>query len=125
MIRNLKIKKKIATMVLVGTISATSLLTGCSNKQTVGTKNTYNKIIIFDYNNKSASIIEVKSWGSLEGNIYRIKTSDGFWFTTSTYDSKLINDEDSEITAEEFVKSILGEDAEINYLLPQGKTKIK
>jgi len=35
---------------------------------------------------------------------------------TSSYDTKLINDEESEISAEDLIKSIKGEDAEIIYL---------
>lgn len=122
-IKNLNIRKKTIALALAGTLTTASLLTGCSNKQSIDTKKTFNKIIIFDYENRAASIIEIKSWIDSESGQYKIKTVDDFWFTTSIYDSKLINDEDSEIKAEDFIMSILGEDAEINYLLPKTKTR--
>ena len=48
----------------------------------------------------------------------------GFCFVTSSFDTKLINDENSSISAEDFAKSIMGEDVEINYL-NKGKQKTK
>ena len=124
-IKNLNIRKKAIAMALAGTLATTSLFAGCSNKQTIDTKKTFNKIVIFDYENKTASIIEIKSWTDYDSGQYKVKTYDDFWFTTSIYDSKLINDEDSEIKAEDFIMSILGENAQINYLLPDVKTKTR
>lgn len=124
-IKNLNIRKKTIALALAGTLTSATLFTGCNNKQVIDTKKTFNKIIIFDYENKSATICEIKSWIDSESGKYKIQTIDNFWFTTSIYDSKLINDEDSEIKAEDFIMSILGEDAEINYLLTDTKTKTR
>ena len=124
-IKNLNIRKKTIALALAGTLTTATLLTGCNNKQARDIKKTFNKIIIFNYEDNSATIYEVKSWIDFDSGQYKIQTIDNFWFTTSIYDSKLINDEDSEIKAEDFIMSILGEDAEINYLLTDTKTKTR
>lgn len=111
-IKNLEISPKIGAAILAGTISLTTL-TGC-NATIVDTKYTFNKAIIF--NDNTATIVEIKKWADYDGEQLQIITEDGLIIVTSSFDTKLINDNDSEIKAEDIVRSILGEDAVINYL---------
>ncbi len=124
-IKNLNIRKKAVAMALAGTLSTTCLLSGCGNHQVIDTKRTFNKAIIFDYENKVALIIDVKSWGDYEGEQFQIQTSDNFWIVTSSYDTKLIDDRNSDFSAEDFARSIIGEDAEINYLNDNTKVRTR
>ena len=126
-IKNLNIRSKASAILLAGTITFTSstLLTGCGNQQIITTKRTFNRAVIFDYENKIASIIKVKSWKKFENNEYLIQTTDNLWILTSLYDTKLFDDENSDITVEDFALSILGENAEINYLTSKEKTRTR
>lgn len=92
-----------------------SSLTGCAcNKQIMDFKYEFNKAIIVHDN--CATIIDVKKWCDYEGEQIQIITKDGTIIITSTFDTKLINDIDSDLTAEDIAKSLVGEDGEINYL---------
>ena len=124
-IKNLNIKKKVAAMALAWTLTTTALFSGCGNRQVVDIKRSFNKAIIFDYENKTATIIDVKSWIEFEGKQIKIQTNDDFWMITSYYDTKLIDDDDSDVTAEELVQCILGEGAQINYFSSKAKVKTK
>ena len=120
-VNNLSIKKKIIAMGFAGTLATVSLV-GCGNNDMLDTQYTFPKAVIFSDN--SVTIVEVESWSDYDGEQLQITTPEGFCFVTSSFDTKLINDENSSISAEDFARSIMGEDVEINYL-NQGKQKTK
>ncbi len=122
-IKNLNIRKKAVAMALAGTLTSCTLLTGCGNHQFFDTKYTYNKAIIV--NGNCASIIEIDKWNDYEGEQLQIVTKDGLVILTSAFDTKLINDETSELSAEEVARGLVGEDGEITYTLPKGRTRTR
>lgn len=111
-INKLEISKKAVALATAGVLGAV-MLTGC-NKQIVDIKYEFNKAIIF--RDGTATIIEIEKWNDYDGEQYQIITSDGLVIITSSYDTKLINDLNSDITAEDVARSIGGEDVEITYL---------
>lgn len=116
-IKNLNIKKKAITMALAGTLMTTTL-TGC-NYTLVDTKYSFNKAIIFGDN--SATIVEIEKWTDYDGEQIQIKTTEGLYILTSSFDTKLIDDSNSDISAEDLARSIMGEDVVINYLSDNSK----
>ncbi len=111
---NKNVRKIAMTSALIGAFSL-SALTGCScNQQVVDFKLKFNKAIIF--NDNHATIIDIQKWNDYDGEQIQLITEDGAIIVTSSFDTKLINDENSDIKAEDIARSILGEDAEINYL---------
>lgn len=110
--KNILRRKKAAAIALAGILSTTTL-TWC-NHILVDTKMTFNKAIIFGEN--SVTIVEIEKWSDYDGEQLQIKTKDGAYILTSSFDTKLIDDRDSTITAEDIARSIMGEDVEINYL---------
>ena len=113
-VKNLRVKEKAIAMTLAGTL-ATATLTGCGSNthiKTMGVPN-YNKAIIFGDN--TATIVEIE--GYLEqGGSYLITTKDGLILTTSEIDTKLVDDSNSDIKAEDIAISVMGDDVQINYL---------
>ena len=95
-------------------VSSVILLSWCGNQSFWDTKYTFNKAIIFGEN--TATIVEVDKWNDYEGEQIQIKTNDGAYILTSAYDTKLIDERNSEITAEDIARSIMGDDVQINYL---------
>lgn len=124
-IKNLSIRKKAVALALAGTLTSSALLSSCGNQNILNSKRTFNKAVIFDYINNTASIVEIKSWKKFKDNEYLIQTNDNLWILTSLYDTKLFDDESSEMTAEDFALSILGENATINYFYTDSKTRTK
>ena len=120
-VKNLNIKKKTITMATTGMLSVV-VLAGC-NRQVVDLKLKYNKAIIF--HDDTATIVEVKHWDDYEGEQLQLTTPDGLVILTSAYDTKLINDEKSEIKAEDVARSIGGEDIEIRYLEKHEEENVK
>ena len=114
--KNNKMKKTIIITALASTL-ALSTLTGC-NYDFMDFHYQFNKAIIFGDN--TATIIEIKKWTDYDGEQLQIETEDGALIVTSSFDTKLINDLNSNVSAEDIAKSIKGEDVEINYL---GKSK--
>ena len=117
--KNLKLNKKAITAVLATTISLS--MTGCGNYTVFDTKYTFNKAIIFGDN--TATIVEIKKWKDYDGEQLQIITNDDLIIVTSSYDTKLINDKDSNVKAEDLARSIAGEDVEIVYLDDVAKQK--
>lgn len=107
---NKNIKKTVMTTALFGTLSL-ALLTGCAD----ASRN--EKAIIFG--DGTATIVEVERC-IIFSNYYEILTKDGLKICTPMYDTKLITESESSVTAEEIAISIMGEDVKINYL---GKSK--
>lgn len=120
-VKNLNIKKKAIAMAATGVL-ATVVLTGC-NQQVIDVKLKFNKAIIF--REDTATIVDVKKWDDYDGEQLQIITPDGLIIITSSYDTKLINDEDSEIKAEDVARSIGGDDIEIRYLEKHEKGNAK
>ena len=112
-------KKKIIAMALVSTLSA-SVLTGCGNYTVMDTKFTFNKALIFGEN--TVTIVEIEKWTDYDGEQLQIQTTDGAFILTSSFDTKLIDDRNSTISAEDLARSIMGEDVEITYLDSISKT---
>ena len=117
--------KKVGKIMLAGVaISSTLLLSGCGNYTILDTKYTYNKAIIFDED--SATIIEIEKWTDYDGEQLQIQTKDGAYILTSSYDTKLMDDRNSDISAEDLVRSLKGDDVQINYLgdaVSKGKSR--
>lgn len=112
-IKNLKVQPKLISLALAGTLVATTL-TGC-NYTVVDLKYDYPQAIIFGEG--TATIIEIENWKDYEnGEQIQIKVKNGPYFVTSSFDTKLYDEEQTGITAEDFARCIKGEDVEINYL---------
>lgn len=107
--------KKVGKIMLAGVaISSTLLLSGCGNYTILDTKYSFNKAIIFDED--SATIIEIEKWTDYDGEQLQLQTKDGAFILTSSYDTKLMDDRNSDISAEDLVRSLKGDDVQINYL---------
>ncbi len=108
------IKKLALTSLLFGGL-ALSTLTGCNcNYSLVEFKYDFNKAIII--NGNKVTIVEIEKWSDYEGEQLQLITKDGLILVTSSFDTKLVNDKNSEIKAEDIARTIVGEDCEINYL---------
>ena len=110
--KNLNVRKKAVALALAGVLT-TATLTGC-NATVIDTKLTFNKAIIFG--DHTATIVEIKKWTDYDGEQLQLITKDDLIIVTSSFDTKLINDKDSEIKAEDIAISVMGEDVKINYL---------
>lgn len=116
--RNLKFSSKAKAIALASMLVLSStVLTGCDNQQIFNTNYTFNKAIIFNEN--TACIIEILKWNDYDGEQIQLVLKDGTVIVTSSIDTKLINDENGIISAEEIVKALSGEDVEITYLNPK------
>lgn len=104
-------KKQIITAALAGSLAVP--LTGC-NAALFDTKFTFNKAIILGDN--TATIVKIDKWTDYDGEQLQIVTEDGLVLVTSSFDTKLINDSNSDIKAEDIARSIKGDDVDINYL---------
>lgn len=105
-------------------LSSMLLLSGCGNYDMFDTKYTFNKAIIFGEN--CATIIEIESWRDYEdGEQIQLETKDGAYILTSSFDTKLIDDRNSAINAEDVVKAIKGNDVQITYLNDIADKKLK
>ena len=111
--KNLNFRKKACVLALTSTIAVTTL-TGCGNRTVVDTQLTFNKALIFS--NDYVTIVEIQKWADYDGEQLQIKTKDGLVILTSSFDTKLIDDRNSDISAEDIARSIMGEDVTINYL---------
>ncbi|MBR5369753.1 MAG: hypothetical protein IK137_00445 [Bacilli bacterium] len=120
--KNLNIRKKAVALAATGLLATAVLTTGC-NQQVMDFELKYNKAIIFHEN--TATIVEVKHWNDYEGEQLQLITKDGLVIVTSSYDTKLINDEKSLIKAEDVARSIGGDDIEIRYLEKHEKDNVK
>ncbi len=105
-------KKKVITLALIATL-ATATLTGC-NKDVWDFKYTFNKAIIV--NGDTATIVEIDKWTDYDGEQLQIITKDGTIIVTSSFDTKLINDKDGNIKAEDIARALVGDEGEITYL---------
>ena len=120
MIKDVKefvVKYKSALLIAAVVITA-PMLTGCGNRDMWDTEYTFDKAVIFGEDN-CATIVEIKQWDTYEGEQIQIITREGLVFVTSSFDTKLLNTEKGTISAEDFIYSILGEDAEIRYMNPR------
>ena len=120
-VKKLNISKKAVALATTGVL-ATAVLTGC-NQQVVDVKLYFNKAIIF--HDDSAVIVDVKHWNDYDGEQLQLITPDGLIIVTSSYDTKLINDEKSVLKAEDVARSIGGDDIEIRYLEKHEKGNVK
>ena len=120
-VKNLNIKKKAIAMAATGVL-ATAVLTGC-NYDMVDFKYNFNKAIIF--REDTATIVEIQKWTDYDGEQLQLITKDGLIIVTSSYDTKLVNDEKSTLTAEDVARSIGGDDIEIRYLEKHEKGNVK
>ena len=117
-IKNLKFGSK-AKAIALGSmlVLSTSVLTGCGNYDAFDTNFSFNKAIIF--NDDKACIIDIATWADYDGEQIQLILTDGTIILTSSFDTKLINDEKGIISAEEIAKAIAGDDIEITYLDPK------
>lgn len=117
-IKKLKIQPKLISLILAGAFS-TTLLTSCEKQSNfkVDKNYSYPQAIIFDDNR--ATIVTIESWNNFYNNnnkLYQLNVENGPIFTASIYQTILYSEEQSGITAEEFIKTLKGDDIEINYL---------
>lgn len=120
-VKKLNVRKEAVILATTGVL-ATAVLTGC-NQQVIDVKLKFNKAIIFHEN--TAVIVDVKNWNDYEGEQLQLITPDGLIIVTSSYDTKLINDEKSLLKAEDVARSIGGDDIEIRYLEKHEKDNVK
>ena len=120
--KNLNIRKKAVALAATGLLATAVLTTGC-NQQVMDVKLKFNKAIIF--HDDSATIVDVKYWDDYDGEQLQLITPDGLVIVTSSYDTKLINDEKSLLKAEDVARSIGGDDIEIRYLEKHEKGNAK
>lgn len=76
----------------------------------------FNKAIIFNYN--SACIVEITGWCKYSTNdLIQLVTKNGTSILCPVEDVKLVDDRDSLFNAFDIARAILGNDAEITYLV--------
>ena len=81
------------------------------NKNILDTKWAFNKSITF--NGDRALILPVGKWKDYSGEQLQVITNDGLVLILSSYNSKLVCDSESELTACEFAQSYVGSDGEV------------
>lgn len=81
------------------------------NKNILDTKWAFNKSITF--NGSRALILPVGKWKDYSGEQLQVITNDGLVLILSSYNSKLVCDSESEISATEFASSYVGSDGEV------------
>ena len=84
---------------------------GIYNKQLFDTQWTFNKAIIF--NGNKATIIPVANWKDYEGEQLQVITPFGMTLLLSSFNSKLVYDENSIMKAYDFAKMYVGKDGEV------------
>lgn len=84
------------------------------NKSFFDTTWAYNKAVIF--NGNSSLVLSIGKWKDYEGEQLQVITKDGLVLNLSSYNSKLIYDEHSEMKAEDFAKAYVGEDGMVTDL---------
>ena len=104
---NWKINK---TGIIAGVLSTTLLFSGC-NKTVFDTKYGFNKSITFNRN--KALILPIGQWKDYSGEQLQVTTKDGLILVLSSYNSKLIYDAESNISAFDFAKSYVGSDGSV------------
>lgn len=81
------------------------------NKNILDTNWKFNKAITFNGNN--ALILPIGDWKDYSGEQLQVITPDGLTMILSSYNSKLVYDGESKISASEFAKSYVGSDGKI------------
>ena len=116
---NPKIAKKLAAFAVIATLS-TVTLTGCGNMDLLDTQYTFNKAVILHKDN--AVIVEIEKWVDYDGEQIQITTKDGLVFLVNSDNVYPLDTRNTDITEEEFARSLIGENGEITYL---GENNIK
>lgn len=119
---NTKIIKRVAAFALVTTLS-TVTLTGCGNMDMWDTQYTFNKAVVV--NGDVATIVEVKSWTDYDGEQIQIATQDGLVFLVNSDNIYPMDTRNTDITPEDFARSLVGKNGEITYLEEVKNTKTK
>lgn len=81
------------------------------NKDIFDTNWSFNKSITFNGNN--ALILPIRQWTDYEGEQLQVITKDGLTLVLSSYNSKLVCDNYSNITAYEFAQKYVGSDGKV------------
>ncbi len=81
------------------------------NKDIIDTNWSFNKSITF--NGNKALILPVGQWKDYSGEQLQVVTKDGLALVLSSYNSKLVCDDNSNITALDFAKSYVGVDGNV------------
>ena len=119
---NKRISKKVTSFALVSVLGVTTL-TGCGNYDFWDTQYTFNKIIIV--NGDSATIVNAKKWTDFDGEQIQIETPEGLVFVSNSDNIYLLDVRNTDVSAEEFAKSLIGEEGRINYLGSETNQKTK
>lgn len=92
------------------------------NRAFFDTKWTFNKAIIFNGNN--ALVLNIDRWKDYEGEQLKVKTEDGLILNLCSYNSKLINDMNSETKAKDFAEYYVGSDGIITDLSTDDRSNL-
>jgi len=84
------------------------------NMDLIDTTFSFNKSITF--NGNKAKILPIGKWKDYQGEQLQVITKDGLVLVLSSYNSKLVNDEISNITAYDFAQSYVGSDGSVTDL---------
>lgn len=138
-IKNLKFEKNAKALLLATLLGFTSVtLSSCAyddeyslgnnetdnqtkkldndNRIFINNSNYFNKAIIFNYN--SACIVEISGWCKYSDNdLILLVTKNGTSILCPVEDVKLVDDRDSLFNAFDIARAILGNDADITYLV--------
>ena len=119
--KNLNVNFK--KLLLIGALGGSlALTTGCNRNILIGTQS-FDKAIIVKDNN--AVIINIASWKDFDGEQFELTTKDGMVILTSSFDTKLINSENSDKKVEELCELLVGPDGTISYYDHNSKVKTK
>lgn len=108
-IKKLNIRPKALTLLGLTGITLLSL-TGCSS---VDNRYTYDKALIFS--DDRITVVDIEKWVDYGGDRFQIKTPSGVEYMTNTLETKLIDTRESNLTLEEFIYQVYGNDIEIHY----------
>lgn len=89
------------------------------NKDLIDTNWKFNKAVTFNGNN--AIVLPISEWKDYSGEQLQIITPDGLVANLCSYNSKLIYDKQSDITAQEFAQYYVGSDGKITDLSSSAK----
>lgn len=81
------------------------------NADIIDTNWSFNKSITFNSNN--ALVLPVGEWKDYDGEQLQVITNDGLILVLSSYNSKLVSDSNSSISAYEFAQSYVGSDGKV------------
>lgn len=108
---NKKRKRTKVTSLFLGSILATSLLTGC-NKTIIDTKYGFDKALILG--DDTSTIVDVVNWLDYKGEQLQIITADNMAILTSSFDTSAFYGNSKNYSINEIAESSISENGEVN-----------